>query len=106
METRQCRKILIHNYQTKMSTGRLVSRWSDFFVFKMDQEIEFRNKIKKKDYKIEEHTDYFDYQKQENMIEESKQTEHDEINKHANQELLEFDSDNDCESEDEETQLN
>ena len=50
----------------------------------MKQEIEFRKEMKKKDSKIEERMDCFDYQKEENMIEESKQTEHDEINNHAN----------------------
>ena len=51
----------------------------------MEQEIEFRKEMKKKDYKIEERMDYFDYQKEQNMIEESKQTEHDGMDNHANQ---------------------
>ena len=40
--------------------------------------------MKKKDYKIEERMDDFDYQKQDNMIEELKQTENYKIDNHAN----------------------
>ena len=58
------------------------------FIFKMEQELEFREKMKKKDYKIEEHMKYLNFQKQNKMIEESKQTENDEIDNNANQELL------------------
>ena len=66
--------------------------------------------MKNKYYKIEERMVYFDCDKEENMIEESKQTEHNGMENHANQELLEFDSTNDYENKDddidEENQLN
>ena len=51
----------------------------------MEQEIEFRKEMKKIDYKIEERMDYFNYQKEENMIEESKQTEHDGMDNRTKQ---------------------